>query len=216
MTMRDEAPARSPRPDLLPDPMAGWDASAIAFANGCDPRDDLDHEEAADLEHRYIAPLADALARAGCIPDAYTPRDLRLVLFWLAREDDRTAWSRGEAGPYLRIYYAVIDRLRRLLVRARAAERPTAAGADHPCPWCGSVSVASIMYGMPSFTRELEVELDRGEPMLGGCVATGFDPRFGCNGCAHTFRDGWRPGDPRWGAFPFDRVQGRSWRDLRA
>lgn len=49
------------------------------------------------------------------------------------------------------------------------------------CPSCGSQNVAPILYGMPSYKARLK-EL-AGEIILGGCVRSGNDPRWGCIDC---------------------------------
>ena len=56
---------------------------------------------------------------------------------------------------------------------------------DRPgiCPACGSVRVSEIIYGLPSFTPELEKELDAGRSILGGCCVTSDDPRWRCLEC---------------------------------
>lgn len=37
------------------------------------------------------------------------------------------------------------------------------------CPACGSTRVASILYGMPLFSEDLQRRLDDGTVVLGGC-----------------------------------------------
>lgn len=49
------------------------------------------------------------------------------------------------------------------------------------CPSCGRPSVVSIMYGMPD-SKGFE-RAQRGEIAIGGCVITGFDPRWQCLVC---------------------------------
>ena len=60
--------------------------------------------------------------------------------------------------------------------------------AESPqCPTCGSSSVASILYGMPDFSDELQRELDAKRVTLGGCCITGDDPQWHCNECHEEF-----------------------------
>jgi hypothetical protein len=49
------------------------------------------------------------------------------------------------------------------------------------CPKCGSSKVVKIVYGEPSYEDSLEAE-DR-KIILGGCIITGNDPRWGCIDC---------------------------------
>lgn len=49
------------------------------------------------------------------------------------------------------------------------------------CPACGSPKVVRIMYGMPSYEAFLDSKA--GKIILGGCVVTGDDPRWGCIDC---------------------------------
>jgi primosomal protein N' len=55
------------------------------------------------------------------------------------------------------------------------------------CPECGSEKVASIFYGLPVFTVELERQLKEGEVILGGCCVTGDDPQWHCVECRHQW-----------------------------
>jgi predicted RNA-binding Zn-ribbon protein involved in translation (DUF1610 family) len=57
----------------------------------------------------------------------------------------------------------------------------------HKCPRCGSRDNATILRGYPAFTEKLQDEMDRGKVVLGGCVVTGFDPRWVCNSCGVKF-----------------------------
>ncbi|MBX3030767.1 MAG: hypothetical protein KF809_11445 [Chloroflexi bacterium] len=72
-------------------------------------------------------------------------------------------------------------------------EPVTKTGREHPCPRCGSRAVASIMYGMPMFSEDLQKSLDTGELALGGCVVWDDQPDLRCNTCDHSYRmDGLR------------------------
>jgi hypothetical protein len=60
------------------------------------------------------------------------------------------------------------------------------------CPACRSPRVARIQYGLPTFSPELEKDLDEGKVILGGCVMFGDDPEWHCMACRH-----------RWGRIPW-------------
>jgi hypothetical protein len=49
------------------------------------------------------------------------------------------------------------------------------------CPKCDSSKVVKIVYGEPSYEDSLEAKA--GKIILGGCVITGNDPRWGCIDC---------------------------------
>ncbi len=51
------------------------------------------------------------------------------------------------------------------------------------CPNCLSTNYAKILWGLPAEMREIEEELDKKEIVLGGCIVTGHDPKWECNGC---------------------------------
>jgi rubrerythrin len=51
------------------------------------------------------------------------------------------------------------------------------------CPACGANSVASIMYGMPAFSDDLERKINEGSITLGGCCITEDDPTWECTYC---------------------------------
>jgi hypothetical protein len=55
------------------------------------------------------------------------------------------------------------------------------------CPACHEPRVATILYGLPDFSPELERELDAGRVVLGGCCVFGDDPEWQCLGCGHRW-----------------------------
>jgi primosomal protein N' len=55
-------------------------------------------------------------------------------------------------------------------------ERYESAHKPKSCPACGSKRIASIMYGYPLFSEELEQKLEAGEIALGGCCISDDDP----------------------------------------
>jgi hypothetical protein len=56
------------------------------------------------------------------------------------------------------------------------------------CPQCGSENIATISYGLPAWSPELEKELASKRVVLGGCCITGDDPDLRCNGCGHAWQ----------------------------
>lgn len=51
------------------------------------------------------------------------------------------------------------------------------------CPSCKSKNVAEYLYGMPSFSKKLEKELEQRKVILGGCCQKIDAPLFHCNDC---------------------------------
>jgi hypothetical protein len=49
------------------------------------------------------------------------------------------------------------------------------------CPSCGSPNLVRILYGMPSYEAFLDSQA--GKIILGGCVISGNDPKWGCTKC---------------------------------
>jgi hypothetical protein len=66
----------------------------------------------------------------------------------------------------------------------------TAKRKPRKCPKCGCAKVASILYGLPAFSPELERELKEGKTVLGGCCVTECDPAWQCIECeTHIYRE---------------------------
>jgi len=58
------------------------------------------------------------------------------------------------------------------------------------CPNCKSKRIASIEYGMPGMTPELEQRIAEGKLVLGGCCITMDDPQWQCVDCdTQIYRD---------------------------
>ncbi len=47
--------------------------------------------------------------------------------------------------------------------------------AQYKCPHCGSVNTARYLYGMPAFSEEMQVKLDAGKWVLGGCCISSVE-----------------------------------------
>ena len=62
-------------------------------------------------------------------------------------------------------------------------EKVTAKKKPKKCPKCGCAKIASILYGMPAFSPELQMDLDERKIVLGGCCVTGDDPEWQCVEC---------------------------------
>jgi hypothetical protein len=57
--------------------------------------------------------------------------------------------------------------------------------ADKPekCPVCGSLHMATIVYGSPAYSEELMDEVTSGKVILGGYFLPGYDPQWECVEC---------------------------------
>jgi len=53
------------------------------------------------------------------------------------------------------------------------------------CPVCGGKPVASILWGMPIFSDELQAMIDAGKVVLGGCCPGPAD--WQCTHCGQEF-----------------------------
>jgi hypothetical protein len=51
------------------------------------------------------------------------------------------------------------------------------------CSKCDSTKIATIIYGIPDYSEELEKRLESGKIVLGGCCVTGNDPKYECTDC---------------------------------
>ncbi|MBY4797378.1 ADP-ribosylglycohydrolase family protein [Collinsella sp. AGMB00827] len=54
-------------------------------------------------------------------------------------------------------------------------------------PSCGSRNIAEILWGLPSFTDELQKKLSEGKAVPGGRCVDFDDPKYECNDCLHRF-----------------------------
>ena len=55
------------------------------------------------------------------------------------------------------------------------------------CPVCGFKPVATILYGYPCFSPELQKEIEEGKTTLGGCDTSPGQPRWECTNCGTKF-----------------------------
>lgn len=55
------------------------------------------------------------------------------------------------------------------------------------CPNCDKEWIAEIFWGYPGDMESLKGQLDKKEIVLGGCLVTGFDPKWECNNCHHRW-----------------------------
>ena len=51
------------------------------------------------------------------------------------------------------------------------------------CPRCKSNRVASILWGMPAYSEDLQEKIDAGKVALGGCCLSEDDPKWRCADC---------------------------------
>ena len=51
------------------------------------------------------------------------------------------------------------------------------------CPACKESTVATILWGMPAYSPDLENELEAGHIVLGGCCVSDDDPTWQCTSC---------------------------------
>ena len=58
------------------------------------------------------------------------------------------------------------------------------------CPNCHSPRIAEILYGLPSFSEQLDKDIKEGRVVLGGCCISDNDPDYKCMDCnALIFKD---------------------------
>ena len=55
------------------------------------------------------------------------------------------------------------------------------------CPSCESRRIAIYLYGMPMFDEKLQIDLDEGRIVLGGCCIAVDDPVWRCAECGADF-----------------------------
>jgi hypothetical protein len=67
------------------------------------------------------------------------------------------------------------------------AKRKNVTGESGPCPACGEIHPAKILYGYMFLNDGLKEAIDRGEIALGGCTIGPDDPAWRCNQCGHQW-----------------------------
>ena len=55
------------------------------------------------------------------------------------------------------------------------------------CPNCNKKWIAEILWGYPADMESIEVELERKNIVLGGCLITDHDSKWECNDCHHKW-----------------------------
>ena len=72
-----------------------------------------------------------------------------------------------------------------LMRKPQKAESQRIERAHKPikCPSCGAWPVASIQYGEPAYSKQLQKDLDEGRIALGGCCVSFDDPEWKCTRC---------------------------------
>lgn len=51
------------------------------------------------------------------------------------------------------------------------------------CPVCKSKRIATILYGYPIYSEDLQRKLDKGKVTIGGCFITEDGPKWKCADC---------------------------------
>ena len=57
------------------------------------------------------------------------------------------------------------------------------------CPRCNSKNQVKILYGLPRFDRQMEVDKEKGKIVLGGCSIELDSPIWSCKDCHHRWGD---------------------------
>ena len=55
------------------------------------------------------------------------------------------------------------------------------------CPKCDSKRIATILWGMPAYSKKLESDMQDGKIVLGGCCIEIGDPKWQCADCDTEF-----------------------------
>ena len=69
------------------------------------------------------------------------------------------------------------------VMMSNTTARIVRAGKPRKCPECGFAPVATIQYGFPVNSLELNQAIDEGRKILGGCCVTDDDPAWECSRC---------------------------------
>ena len=67
------------------------------------------------------------------------------------------------------------------------SERVYVSRKPRKCTSCSGKPIATILYGYPAFSAELEAQLQSGTIALGGCCVTDDDLKWVCTHCGQNF-----------------------------
>lgn len=101
----------------------------------------------------------------------------------LARINVLTA---GRTGPLAQLH------------RLRDGEPQRVKRRPRRCTACFAPTIAAVLYGMPAFDRQMELDIEEGRLVLGGCAIGHDDPAWSCTTCGAPIK---KPsdGDAFWG-----------------
>jgi hypothetical protein len=81
------------------------------------------------------------------------------------------------ASEFPEIYKLVFYTLKQVCIRYSSERKPS------KCPNCGGKKVASILWGMPAYSEELQRDIAEGKIIIGGCCVSDDDPKWQCAEC---------------------------------
>ena len=131
-----------------------------------------------------------------------------LVAIPLSLWTDLPGWSLFLISPPTALVglwalFAVIDFLERPANRKWLEQHPAPPNRDEPtgtvdasifthaqhraCPECDCDDLARVLYGLPADPNALQLYIDAGRVVLGGCLVTDDDPIWHCNVCKNRF-----------------------------
>jgi DNA-directed RNA polymerase subunit M/transcription elongation factor TFIIS len=87
-----------------------------------------------------------------------------------------------------RIYSKNYGETEKAKVKAAAKRQYFEETHKKKCPGCGADNTAFILYGLPSFDKSLEQDLENGLIVLGGCDLFEDNPKFQCNECRYSWK----------------------------
>lgn len=65
----------------------------------------------------------------------------------------------------------------------KASARQEGVRKPRKCPGCGKAPVATIIWGLPAFDKEMQRDLEAGRVTIGGCCLSFDDPAWECTHC---------------------------------
>ena len=81
------------------------------------------------------------------------------------------------ASEFPEIFKLVFYTLKQVFIRYSSERKPS------KCPNCGGKKVASILWGMPAYSEELQRDIAEGKIIIGGCCVSDDDPKWQCAEC---------------------------------